>query len=194
MKPIKDILRSYAQFDEKGRHVNGCDKQSNHNYGDAYERIFTPYIDYHPTRNTVKLMMEVGVADGSCLLAWTEIFPNATIVGMDIHPCSRAKESDRIEFHLGSQNSYEDCKRVAAGRQFDLIIEDATHELTGNLLTLFYLWRYVKPGGLYIIEEFNNIGQYQENVCSLFPGVEIAHTYGPSGGWEPLVVFRKPLL
>lgn len=203
VRSIKEILRSYAVLDAEGRHINGTDKQSNHNYGDVYECIISNAFSIGPAepRNIVRLMMEVGVADGSCLLAWREIFPNATIVGMDIHPSARA-HGDRIEFRLGNQHSKLDCESAAAGRQFDMIVEDATHVLEASLLTLLYLWPFVKPGGLYVVEEWDNIGALRQNVLELWrdksgcgEGVraEVIDTLGPFGGVEPLVVFRKPL-
>lgn len=209
MKSIAEIFRSYGIVDESGRHVNGTDKQTNHCYGDAYESLFTiakPEYDpgstvkmYYPysTRNDIRLVMEVGVSDGSSLLAWEKIFPNATIVGMDIHAASKIGwgqfKRNRIEFYLGDQRIKEDCDRAAAWRQFDMIVEDATHILENSLLTLLYLWPYVKPGGIYVIEEFANIGELRENVKALWPNVQIIDTTGPFGGIEPLVVFRKPI-
>lgn len=195
MKSMKEIFRSYAVFDAEGRHTNGTDKESNHSYGDAYENLFLDPADRHD----VRLMMEVGVADGSSLRAWRDIFPNATVVGMDIHHSDKA-HGERIEFYLGDQRSLVDCRRAAAGRQFDLIVEDALHELDATLMTLLYLWPHVAPGGMYVVEEFPNIGELQDNVkdlwrdngCAECNRVEIVNTKGPFGGIEPLVVFRKP--
>lgn len=206
MEPIRDIFRRYAVFDSEGRHVNGTDKQSNHNYGDAYEQLFFSYKDKEvkitgarteilperiSTRDQVKLMMEVGVADGSCLLAWHEVFPNATIVGVDIHHSDRA-HGDRIEFHYADQREKAQLEAAAAGRQFDLIVEDATHKLENTLLTLLYLWPFVKPGGLYVVEEFDNCHGLRDGIKVLWPNAEVINTVGPFGGNEPLVVFRKP--
>ena len=198
MKSMKDIFRSYAVFDSEGRHTNGTDKESNHSYGDAYENLFIDPAD----REDVRLMMEIGVADGSSLLAWRDIFPNATIVGMDIHAAAKvdANLTSRIEFYLGNQRSLADCRKAAAGRQFDLIVEDALHELDATLMTLLYLWPHVAPGGMYVVEEFPNIGELQDNVKALWRDngcgecnrVEVINTTGPFGGIEPLVVFRKP--
>lgn len=179
MKSIRDIFRSYAEFDAQGRHVNGTDKQSNHAYGDAYESLFL-------NREAARLMLEVGVADGSSLRAWREVFPNATVVGMDIHPAAKWDG----EFHLGDQREQLDCERAAAGRQFDVIVEDALHQLDATMRTLVYLWPFVKPGGMYIVEEFADVRSLQR--CSLL-SAQIVDTIGPFGGNEPLVVFRKPL-
>lgn len=192
MITIKDILRSHAEFDAEGRHVNGTDKQSNHNYGDAYDALFSPI-----TRHETTHVMEIGVADGACLLAWREVFPNALIVGMDIHHSDKA-HGERIEFHRGNQISLEDCLRAATNdglepdRRFDFICEDATHVLGDTLLTFLYLWPYVRPGGVYVVEEFDGVGTLRTHIREMWPGAEIIDTTGPFGGNEPLVVFRKP--
>lgn len=192
MKSMREIFRSYAVLDADGRHVNGTDKESNHHYGDAYESLF-------PDRTAVRLMMEVGVADGSSLLSWRDIFPNALCVGMDIHSAARldglTPDKDRIEFHLGDQCQRVDCLNAAGVRKFDLIVDDATHQLDHTLLTLYWLWPYVRPGGMYVVEEWPNVGHPvdQSRIRDLWPSAEVVGTCGPSGRDEPLVVFRRPL-
>lgn len=175
---ITEIFRKHAVIVD-GVHVNGTDKQSNHNYGPAYEKLFAG-ID-------ARLFLEVGITDGSCLRAWQEVFPTAKIIGLDIHPCA----DKSFETHVGDQRSKADCERAVRGRLFDVILEDAYHSTENTLLTLFWLWPYVKPGGLYIIEEWADIGNSWHNIKELF-GAEIIPTQGPFGGNEPLVVLRKP--
>ncbi len=201
LEPLRDIFLRWGVLDSAGRHVNGTDKQTNHRYGDAYDDLFRAYdLDLHgwySTRKQVKLMMEVGIADGSSLLAWSDAFPNATCVGLDVHPPSwpgiTPAQMGRVEFHKGDQRSKEDCERAAAGRQFDFICEDAVHSTENTLLTLFWLWPHVKPGGLYVVEEWANILSDWPRVKALLPLAETKETFGPSGGTEPLVILRKPL-
>lgn len=206
MRSIRDIFRSHAVLNADGRHVNGTDKESNHHYGDAYEEVLTiqsPRDDHgnvvravypHSIRNDVRLMMEVGVAGGASLLAWRDVFPNARCVGLDIMPNALhlLHDKERVEFCVGDATSRTDCERAAAGRKFDFICEDATHLAGDSMLTLLYLWPHVRPGGLYVIEEFADILALRQNVLELWPHAEIIDTTGPSGGSEPLVVFRKP--
>jgi hypothetical protein len=187
MRTIREIFRDAAVLDADGRHTNGSDKESNHHYGDAYEKIIG-----FPLRCGASLIMEVGIADGSSLLAWREVFPFAHCVGLDIHPSVNA-HGERIEFHLGDAANQFVCKRAAAGRQFDFICEDASHRASDSMLTLLYLWPHVKPGGIYVIEEFYNILELRNEVTTLLPCAEVVDTIGPSGGIEPLVVLRKPL-
>lgn len=195
MKSIAEIFRSYAILNERGVHVNGTDKESNHRYGQAYEELFRRYTaedKYVSTRENITLMMEIGVADGSSLRAWRDIFPNATCVGMDIHHSDGA-HGDRIEFHIGDATSQADCERVANGRLFDLIVDDATHHQKDLLRTLLYLWPFVKKGGMYVIEEFEHVTSLKRNIIELFPFAQIIGTCGPHCEDEPLVVLRKLL-
>ena len=183
MRTIADIFRSHSVLDANGRHINGTDKQTNHNYGDAYESLF-------PDRSAVKLMLEIGITDGSSMLAWREVFQEALVVGMDIEPCS-CERGPRLEFHRGDFRNREECERTCGGRQFDFICEDATHQLADTLCALLYLWPFVKPGGVYVVEEFANIGMLRLNIMELF-GAVIVDTVGPFGGVESLTVFKKP--
>ena len=183
MRSMAEIFESWCVRDEHGRHKDGTDKVSNHNYAAAYESLF-------PDRDAIRLVMEVGVAGGAGMLAWREIFQRADIVGLDIHPCA-ACPAERLEFHLGDQRRQVDCARAAAGRQFDFILDDATHMLENNLLTMFWLWPFVRPGGVYVVEEFANVGAYRKNITALWPQAEILDTVGPFGGIESLVILRK---
>lgn len=199
MRPIREIFRAHAEVDSAGRHVNGTDKQTNHAYGDAYESLWmarSPVSGVEPwsIRPSVNLMMEVGVADGSSLLAWREVFPRAHCVGLDIMPDPehRLVGLDRLEFHQGDMRRREDCLRAAAGRQFDFICEDATHRLEDTLLCLYWLWPCVRPGGLYVVEEWEGGAGDWDRVRALFPQAQIVDTEGPFGGTESLVVLRKP--
>jgi len=137
--------------------------------------------------------MEVGTADGASLKAWRDCFPNAHVVGMDIHPCDATvgQRQERMETHVGDQRVKADCIRAAGGRMFDVIVEDAYHSTENTLLTLFWLWPFVKPGGLYVVEEWANVHRDRYNMVELFPEAHIIDTQGPFGGVEPLVVFRK---
>lgn len=189
MKTMTELFMRHCSLDTNGKHVGGTDKASNHSYGDAYDAIFSD-------RSAVKLLLEVGITDGSSMLSWRDAFEAAHIVGLDITPCS-CERGPRLEFHVGDQLSKADCVRAATNdgaelnRQFDAIIEDAYHSTLHTLATLFWLWPFVKVGGVYVVEEWANVGGDFANIMALFPNAVILPTAGPFGGNEPLVVFRK---
>ena len=162
------------------------DKNKFHSYGPAYDSILT-----HEFRRSARNVMEVGIADGRGLLSWREIFPGAMCVGLDKEPCN-CERGPRLEFHVGDQGDRGACLRAVADRQFDFICEDASHVLANNLLTLFYLWPFIRPGGYYVIEEMQDVTQYRDNVEQLFYGARLLDTVGPVGGGnEPLVILHK---
>ena len=208
---VKDIFRAFAVFNELGHHVYGTDRESNHAYGDAYEAIIDRTFgsgivtvpmgygdrtclgadpDQRCGRARVKLMMEVGVADGNSLLAWRQVFPNAVIVGLDHNATAfGATVIDRVEFHLGDCRVQRHCEMAAYGRDFDLIVDDASHQIGDIFMALLWLWPFVRPGGLYVIEDLPS--QLCHRFASMVGG-EVIDTTGPFGGNEPLIVLRKP--
>jgi hypothetical protein len=171
MKTMSEIMRRY-----------GTDKDTHHRYADVYERLF-------PDRSIVKNVLEVGLAEGGSILAWREIFVNANIVGVDKEYCP-VERGPRLEIHQANQRDRDALRRIAGNRQFDMIVEDASHILDNNLLTLFFLWPYVKEGGYYVIEEMQDVHCYKD-CCQLFKGCELVPTPCPYGGEEILVVIRK---
>lgn len=168
---------------------HGSDKDIFHRYGPVYDSLF-------PDREAVRLVLEIGVDGGRSLRAWREAFPNARIVGLDIRGYPNSLDG-RIECHKGDQASPADLLRAAAGRRFDLIVDDASHRLADQLLSLFVLWPYLAPGGYYVIEDVDaasnptGAGQlkWRDNFA-LIRGATVHETMTASGP-EPLVVVRR---
>ncbi len=127
----------------------GSDKNERNGYGHAYDELLTP------RKKSVKAVLEIGVFHGASLRAWRDFFPNAVVYGFDVHPSFMLVE-DRIQTCLvdSTQADEVDLRMVRLnGIQFDLIVDDGSHILRHQLLTLANLWRYVKPGGLYVVED-----------------------------------------
>lgn len=162
----------------------GSDKNTNHRYGPVYDQLF-------PNRAAVKNVLEVGLAQGQSILAWREIFISAHIVGIDIEPCS-VERGPRLEIHQGDQRDEHALLRAVNGRKFDLIVEDASHIFDNSLRTLFFLWPHVAPGGLYVIEELQDVNGHLDNL-SLFKNCQSIATKSPFDNQqdEILVVLRK---
>ena len=164
---------------------NGSDKDmpGHHNYGPIYDKLFLN------DRDQVRLVMEIGIVQGASVLSWLEIFPRATVVGIDIEPY-HGPCPPRLEVYQGDQRDELALLRAAKGRKFDIIIEDASHFLDSSLRTLFFLWPYVARGGYYIIEELEGVNSHLESL-SLFSGIQLHRADGPQGGDEYLVVLKK---
>jgi hypothetical protein len=120
-------------------------------YLTEYERLFGP-MRHAPLR-----LLELGVKIGSSLLLWSDYFPNATIVGLDISDKPEDFPTNkRIHFVQGSQDDpvvLDKCAEVAGG-QFDIIIDDASHVGRLSASSFSHLFpQLLKPGGFYVIED-----------------------------------------
>jgi hypothetical protein len=98
-----------------------------------------------------------GRASGSrapSLEMWASYFPQATIFGFDLNDFSTVRE-DRYKIFRGDVGSHTDLARLveATGGEFDVIIDDASHESNHQQIALGALFPYLRPGGLFIIED-----------------------------------------
>lgn len=130
----------------------GTDKRSSrHGYTRYYEFYFSAI------RNDVKKVLELGIARGSSLKMWRDYFPNAIIYGIDINlECSQYKD-DRIEITIGNFNDplFIPSFIQKYGENFDLIIDDASHIYKDQINAFTLLFQYIKPKGIYVIEDTN---------------------------------------
>lgn len=87
---------------------------------------------------------------------WREYFPNADIFGFDIDDFSNVK-IDRCKIVRGNMSSRDDLAdfiRVIGG-QIDILIEDGSHTSHHQQTALGYLFRHIRSGGMYIIEDLH---------------------------------------
>lgn len=121
-------------------------------YREVYESLFAPLRE-----RPIKLF-EVGVYHGGSLLLWRDYFRDGLIVGLDMNAVGIDDDTGRIRFYQGRQEDTSLLDRIGAETApggFDIIIDDASHigELTRT--TFWHLFdRHLRPGGLYIIEDW----------------------------------------
>ena len=137
-----------------------------HNYTKFYHHLF------YPLRKEAKSLLEIGIgttylmgngySPGASLRSWRDYFSSAHIFGLD-YDKSVLKSSDRISCYYTDQSkSTELSKTLQIINQetkvdlFDVIIDDGSHVCSHQLLTFNTLFRYVKPGGIYVIEDVND--------------------------------------
>lgn len=96
---------------------------------------------------------------------WKEYFPNSHIYGFDISDFS-AFEDARFTFIRGDCGVKSDLgKATKLGKEFDVIIDDASHASFHQFMTMSVLWSSLKPGGLYIVEDLDwQPKQYEETL------------------------------
>src|SRR6056300_1542091 len=73
-----------------------------HNFlGDTYTDIYYKYLNH--LRDKEFNFLEIGVRDGQSVKMWSEFFPKANIIGVDINPSCKQYEENNIAVHIGSQ-------------------------------------------------------------------------------------------
>jgi hypothetical protein len=141
----------------------GCDKLHSHSYIPFYESTLPKHVTS---------LLEIGIGyenlmlpfvpfytHGASLLMWENYFPHAEIFSCDIRP-ETLINGGRIHSVVADQSDADSLKAMAQGfgGNFDVIIDDGSHQREHQLLTAQVLMPYLRPGGLYCIEdvmEFN---------------------------------------
>jgi SAM-dependent methyltransferase len=102
-------------------------------------------------------LLELGIWKGDSLAMWRDAFPRATVVGIDLAPPD-IELGERVTIVASDQTNAALLDRVRAQHApqgFDVIIDDAAHvgQLSARSLRALYK-RHLRPGGLYIIEDW----------------------------------------
>jgi SAM-dependent methyltransferase len=122
-----------------------------HGYSKFYENIFLSI------KNEKINVLEIGSFYGNASAALYYYFKNAKIFGADINPDMFNYSSKRIESFYVNSSSLESIKANIIDKkiQFKIIIEDASHMLKDQIISLFYLFPIIEEGGYFIVEELD---------------------------------------
>lgn len=125
-----------------------------------------------------------GYEPGASLRMWSDFFPAAEIIGVDIEPF----EDMAVRTVCSDSTNPELPEKL--GGSFDLIVDDGSHDQNIQYQTFLNLYPMVRDGGFYIIEDAKDWRKLCELVGmhNSFPQVMIS----PHGGFEgKLVLVRK---
>lgn len=132
----------------------GTDKWGSHYYAQHYDAHFSKY------RNKKIKILEIGVGGykdpnkgGESLRMWKEYFKEGSIYAIDIFDKSGLVE-DSIDIFQGSQIDYSFLQSVVDRvGGFDIIIDDGSHVNKHIVSTFKFLFKHLKEGGLYVVED-----------------------------------------
>jgi len=136
------------------------DKGSVHSYIPVYEEILAPY------RNTAKFVLEIGVFKGNSLRMWEKYF-NCPVFGVDCDETPHDGMADLREMIASGEHlikifdasNENEVKENLGNIKFDVIIEDANHQLSQQLELYRIYKEYLTPNGIYIIEDVEDIDE-----------------------------------
>jgi cephalosporin hydroxylase len=140
---------------------------------------------------------EVGVAGGGSLEMFQQLFPLGLVCGVD-----QAAEGELIDMATGSRTHWPDGTRsIISGQsdpalpgrlreispEWDLIVDDASHVGELTMATFQLLWPLVKPGGYYVVEDWNGAFKNDRQPGSPYswgPGILEAVKWFPELLWD----------
>lgn len=109
-----------------------------------------------PLKEKKLKILELGVKNGGSLRMWKRYFPNAKIFGVDNKKYCRKSEENRIKIFIGNSINKEFLKNVVEETGFlDIIIDDGAHRAGYPEAAFRSLFPFLKPGGIYVIEDLH---------------------------------------
>lgn len=129
-----------------------------HNYLSIYEKYFNKY------RNTLGNFLEIGLWEGESIKMWREYFTTGNLVGVDILDLSHIV-LENTTIMVGDQSNRTDLENIrkVTYPEFDIIIDDGGHMMHQMQITLGTMFRYLKPGGVFVIEDLHTCGVPEYN-------------------------------
>jgi cephalosporin hydroxylase len=118
------------------------DKITLHNYYPVYQMLASQLGEGAD-------VCEVGVLDGESLKMWQHMFPKGTVTGVD-YSINAIWPEGTIKV-ISDQTSPQLPDLLT---EYDLIVEDASHEGWKTKETFRLLWPLVRSGGFYVVEDW----------------------------------------
>ena len=121
----------------------------------GYAKIYEKYLKEHKEKNLN--IIELGSFYGNASAAFYFYFKNSQIYSADINPDMYLYRSKRLINFFTDTSSRSSIEKniLKKNIQFDLIIEDASHMLKDQIISLFILFKNLKSGGFFIVEEID---------------------------------------
>lgn len=109
----------------------------------------------HSTYISKSYLNDAYMVNGSSLRMWEEYFPNAEILGMDIDKSclNYVYKTNRVKTIIGDQTDRSFLDSIEG--EFDIIIDDGGHTMAQQMISFGCLFKKLKPGGIYIVEDLH---------------------------------------
>jgi hypothetical protein len=139
-------------------------KKQGHGYSDFYTNQFDKL-----KKQKINIL-EIGSYAGASAAAFIKYFPNANVFCFDVNISNFEFESQKMHVFGIDINNENKVKKTLIKifnqhqfSQFDLIIDDGSHNLKDILFSLNIFFQYLKCEGTFIIEDFKHPNYYQYN-------------------------------
>jgi len=166
-----------------------------------FYKVYEPY--FSPLRGQDIRFLEVGVYEGESTKVFSRYFEAGAIIGIDLQirdiDFSGFNNVTYLKANQTNGDALGDIASNYAPDGFDIILDDASHVGYFSLLTFLHLFAHLKPGGLYIVEDWGtgywstwpDGGSYQrfpvESYQGEIPKRLVSHDHGMVGFVKLLV-------
>lgn len=127
---------------------HNTDKATHHKFLDFYEE------QIGNLRFEEIKILEIGFYKGNSAQMWLEYFPNSELYCIDVEDDLMKFSNNRFFGYQIAQENPE-IQKLFSDNYFDIIIDDGSHMTHHQLMSLEYLWRKLKHGGYYIMEDLH---------------------------------------
>lgn len=136
----------------------GTDKVTRHHYQQMYEHRLAPFRDRRIKMLEIGLGCNMDYGPGASYHTWLEYFSDVDLYYIEYDAECAAKWANRTEratVFAGDQANIAFLNKFLheTGGNFDIIIDDGGHTMNQQKTSLNVLWRSIKPGGVYFIED-----------------------------------------
>ena len=159
------------------------------NKGHGYSKFYKQKLE--KLRNQKINILEIGSFAGASAAAFVKYLPESNIFCFDVNISNFEYKSKKIHvFGLDINNQKKTIKTVNQItdyykiKEFDIIIDDGSHNLSDILMGFKFFFKYLKSKGLYIIEDFKHPNYYRRNkninhilIDELFKNLENKNTF-----------------
>ena len=186
MKTLSEIYIDY-QFPE-----GHGDKGTAHTYIDEYEKLLGD------RRDNITIL-EIGVRYGHSIRMWNEYFTNSNIVGIEINIDSINVIKNDTPFNENTNTLHiihgnatdENILEELKDYKFDVIIDDGSHLFNDQVKSFNLLKNKMKLGGIYIIEDVDNINSKKQNFIDLHSNCKIIDNRHIKNRYDDILIVYK---
>ncbi len=158
---IDDLFYYYGS--DKSEKIKSTNEQ-----GHGFSKYYSKYLENF--KNNKNNILEIGSFSGASAASFSRYLPNSKIFCFDVNISNFKFYSKNIYVHgldISNTNRAEiTLKKIFTKHNFnffDIIIDDGSHNLSDILISLNLFFKYLKKGGLFVIEDFKFPNYYPYN-------------------------------
>ena len=158
---LDNLFRYYGS--DKANFFNLTNK-AGHGFSKFYEKKLEKYKEKKIN------ILEIGSYAGASAAAFAKYLPNSKIFCFDINISNFKYKSKNIHVFGVDINNKKKIQTILTSifsqhnfNEFDLIIDDGSHNLSDLLISFKLFFKIVKSGGLFIIEDLKHPNYYEYN-------------------------------